>query len=407
MKSGNPKKSFIVVDKANWQKYAVVRRKLQQGKQVIEVLRNKNSVLVVTNNACEFCGNTYTFYGCGHKEMSTDNSTERFCSLNCANKAKGNYWKDRKRNPEQFHRGASHHSYGSKFKDTHKNVDWDTKTETELSLHEALKYKIVQRAIAKGLTIFSVIKIKKGISVIIKVITVDYCRVCGKQMLSDSHYIGKQGCSDKCSRILASTSIKLAYTTNSNMGTRNKPAWNSGIKVDKVKYPNWGKYGWLRMTEQEKIQQLNKFTKPNKRKIKVGNITYNVRSNFEADIVKFLYKNNIKFQYEPKLIKLETGKSYLPDFYLPDFNTYLEAKSLSRMLKCEKMTISDVKAYIKDRKSAIKEQNSNLQMLWFKRFYGNPEGSLLNVLQKVSRNPQRPEIEDNTTNNISVGVVNV
>jgi hypothetical protein len=41
------------------------------------------------------------------------------------------------------------------------------------------------------------------------------------------------------------------------------------------------------------------------------------------------------------------------------------------------------------------------------KFHDNLEGSLLNILNKVKRNPQRPEVEDNITNNTSVGGANV
>jgi len=44
-------------------------------------------------------------------------------------------------------------------------------------------------------------------------------------------------------------------------------------------------------------------------------------------------------------------------------------------------------------------------MVWYEKFYGNPEGSLPKTLQRliVGRNPQRPGIEESVTNNIPVG----
>ncbi len=47
-----------------------------------------------------------------------------------------------------------------------------------------------------------------------------------------------------------------------------------------------------------------------------------VRSLYEKRCVDFLFRNNIKFQYEP-LILLD-GKQYRPDFFLPDYNLFLE-----------------------------------------------------------------------------------
>ncbi|MCP4705856.1 MAG: hypothetical protein GY865_14750 [candidate division Zixibacteria bacterium] len=47
-----------------------------------------------------------------------------------------------------------------------------------------------------------------------------------------------------------------------------------------------------------------------------------VRSKYEKRTVKYLEKNNIKYQYEP-LILLD-GRQYRPDFFLPEYNLFLE-----------------------------------------------------------------------------------
>ncbi len=47
-----------------------------------------------------------------------------------------------------------------------------------------------------------------------------------------------------------------------------------------------------------------------------------VRSLYEKRCADFLFDNDIKFQYEP-LILLD-GKQYRPDFFLPDFNLFVE-----------------------------------------------------------------------------------
>lgn len=41
--------------------------------------------------------------------------------------------------------------------------------------------------------------------------------------------------------------------------------------------------------------------------------------------------------------------------------------------------------------------------LGLSRFHANSEESLLNILRKVERNPQRPEVEDSIANKTSVG----
>lgn len=47
-----------------------------------------------------------------------------------------------------------------------------------------------------------------------------------------------------------------------------------------------------------------------------------VRSKYEKRCAEFLEKYGIRFQYEP-LILLD-GRKYRPDFYLPDYNLFVE-----------------------------------------------------------------------------------
>jgi hypothetical protein len=47
-----------------------------------------------------------------------------------------------------------------------------------------------------------------------------------------------------------------------------------------------------------------------------------VRSSYEKKCADFLYRNNIRFQYEP--LMLLGGRQFRPDFYLPDHNLFIE-----------------------------------------------------------------------------------
>jgi len=54
-----------------------------------------------------------------------------------------------------------------------------------------------------------------------------------------------------------------------------------------------------------------------------------MRSSWEVAYAKYLDKQGIKWQYEPKTFDL--GKTtYTPDFYLPDSDTYVEIKGYFR-----------------------------------------------------------------------------
>lgn len=50
------------------------------------------------------------------------------------------------------------------------------------------------------------------------------------------------------------------------------------------------------------------------------------RSGLEADWATTLDSRNISWSYEPEGYILPSGAWYLPDFHLPDFNTWLEVK---------------------------------------------------------------------------------
>ena len=50
------------------------------------------------------------------------------------------------------------------------------------------------------------------------------------------------------------------------------------------------------------------------------------RSSWEVEFVKKLETLNIIFKYEPKHFKLSNNEFYIPDFYLTDFNLWIEIK---------------------------------------------------------------------------------
>ena len=53
---------------------------------------------------------------------------------------------------------------------------------------------------------------------------------------------------------------------------------------------------------------------------------YKFRSRLEAKWAVFFDEAKIKYEYEPEGYEDENGKRYLPDFYLPDFDVYVEVK---------------------------------------------------------------------------------
>ena len=55
---------------------------------------------------------------------------------------------------------------------------------------------------------------------------------------------------------------------------------------------------------------------------------YRFRSRLEARWAVFFDALGIKWQYEPEGLRLGNGTLYLPDFYLPECNTFFEVKGL-------------------------------------------------------------------------------
>ena len=54
---------------------------------------------------------------------------------------------------------------------------------------------------------------------------------------------------------------------------------------------------------------------------------YRFRSRLEARWAVFFTALDIEWQYEPEGLELSDGTRWLPDFYLPDFDTYVEVKA--------------------------------------------------------------------------------
>ena len=53
---------------------------------------------------------------------------------------------------------------------------------------------------------------------------------------------------------------------------------------------------------------------------------YRFRSRLEARWAVFFDHAHIKYEYEPQGFELEDGTRYLPDFYLPEYDYYVEVK---------------------------------------------------------------------------------
>lgn len=68
---------------------------------------------------------------------------------------------------------------------------------------------------------------------------------------------------------------------------------------------------------------------------------YRFRSRLEARWAVFFDYARIDYQYEPEGYVLDDGTMYLPDFYLPDFDLFVEIKPFKRNNEEERRTWED------------------------------------------------------------------
>ena len=74
------------------------------------------------------------------------------------------------------------------------------------------------------------------------------------------------------------------------------------------------------------------------------------RSNFEAEVGRALYERGIDFKYEPDKIPFQPKpRVYIPDFYVPDNDFYIEVKG--RLIQSDRV-----------KHVLVKEQNPDLEV---------------------------------------------
>jgi hypothetical protein len=131
------------------------------------------------------------------------------------------------------------------------------------------------------------------------------------------------------------------------------------MRYPRKRFSGHGKYGRRRGT---RVPRKKKFeavieTEPGVK----------VRSQLEKHCADFLYKNEIRFQYEP--LMLLGGRQFRPDFYLPDHNLFLEICGYNHM------------PFYRDRTNSKKEiyEKHGLQVIFLE---GKTPRAMLSLLQK-------------------------
>lgn len=99
---------------------------------------------------------------------------------------------------------------------------------------------------------------------------------------------------------------------------------------------------------------------------------YRFRSRLEARWAVFFDALGVKYEYEPEGFQLSDGSAYLPDFYLPAFNYFIEVKGknshlLSDLKKAERFAFEQKTALMI--MSNIPYDQSSHGLYWFPIIY--------------------------------------
>ncbi|KJE27433.1 hypothetical protein LG52_33 [Geobacillus kaustophilus] len=80
-------------------------------------------------------------------------------------------------------------------------------------------------------------------------------------------------------------------------------------------------------SREEALEYLKKQQHPSQFKFYSEKLKRGFRSNWEVELAELLAELGIEFLYEPKRFHFRAEReSYLPDFYLPEFNCWIEVK---------------------------------------------------------------------------------
>jgi DNA helicase-4 len=131
----------------------------------------------------------------------------------------------------------------------------------------------------------------------------------------------------------------------------------------------------------------------NKKYTTLNNIE--VKSIGERDVGNFLFLHNIEFKYEPLVDWVDNGeedKEYHPDFYLPEYDIYIEHWGLNERCKVAPWFTITSQEYLENRKWKLEQFEKHQKVLVETWDYEKSQGNLIANLQKKLKT-LKPEIE--------------
>ena len=174
------------------------------------------------------------------------------------------------------------------------------------------------------------------------------CDICGTEFEIDIRMKQKTCGDEDCVNMSRSISGKL------NGGNVGKNKYNceylrrisnerTGVprKEDHKQNISQGTKDAIKLIPKEtKIEWMFKAMKTGKNNLSNGRFVYggvNFKSNWEIITAQYFDKAGIKWQYEPKGFELSNGKFYFPDFYLPDYDKWVEVKGYMHAVGASKI----------------------------------------------------------------------
>ena len=160
---------------------------------------------------------------------------------------------------------------------------------------------------------------------------ISICRICEKQF-KHSPRRNRKFCGVLCTAI----HMRKIYSDGRLKG-RNNPNFGNGKAIEDAH-----KRGCYRNRKIPNYSRGKRTT--------YGSVTF--RSTWEAAFAEDLDRENIKWEYEKHRFFLSNGKSYTPDFYLPESKTFIEVKgywteSAKEKFKVFKKEFSQIKLIVK------------------------------------------------------------
>lgn len=145
---------------------------------------------------------------------------------------------------------------------------------------------------------------------------------CHKQVITNN--LIKYGIPRRTKSEARMGKLNPIYGVGHTKKTRNKmsDAFVNGKRKSFGFSKNWGKGAYYETPNQGKVW---------------------MRSGWEVKVADYLTAHGIDWYYEHKWLNISDGKHYLPDFYLPTLNCYIEVKGRKKEVDMEKFELAKKK----------------------------------------------------------------